>query len=122
MSATRGIDHLLVETHHWDKSLAFWQGLGYALDFETDHHSGQLRNPAGGPTIFLAEVSEEHAPAIIPSITIDDAEAFAAPKAGTVERAFAAQHWGVTEMLLRDPDGRRLSVQAPLPSEVPATR
>ena len=56
--ATRGLEGLVFETHNWGKSVAFWQALGYELEFETDHHSGQLRHPAGGPYIFLAERPE----------------------------------------------------------------
>ena len=41
-----------VETHNWGKSVAFWKGLGYELELETDHHSGRLRHPAGGPYLF----------------------------------------------------------------------
>ena len=29
--STHGIDGLLVETHNWGKSVAFWKGLGYEL-------------------------------------------------------------------------------------------
>jgi hypothetical protein len=31
-------------------------------------------------------------------------------------RAFEPQHWNALEMLIGDPDGRELSVQAPLPA------
>ncbi len=43
---TEGIDDILVETHNWGKTVAFWKDLGYELEFETDHHSGRLRQPA----------------------------------------------------------------------------
>ena len=46
---------ILIETHNWDSIVAFWQDLGYQLEFETDHHSGRLRHPSGGPSIFVAE-------------------------------------------------------------------
>jgi hypothetical protein len=110
---TRGIESLIIETHNWGKSVAFWQALGFVLEFETDHHSGQLRHPAGGPSVFLAEVPDGHDLQLQPVVGIDDAARFAPPSAGTVERPFAAQHWGVLEMLVADPDGRVLSVQAP---------
>jgi hypothetical protein len=44
---TEGIEGWLIETHNGGKTVAFWQGLGYELEFETDHNSGQLRHPAG---------------------------------------------------------------------------
>jgi hypothetical protein len=112
--STRGIDYLIVETHNWGKSVAFWQSLGFALEFETDHHSGQLRHPAGGPHIFMLEVAADQPVEVTPVLAVADASQFAPPRSGTVEQGFVAQHWGVQEMMLRDPDGRRLSIQAPL--------
>jgi hypothetical protein len=120
MTSTRGVEGLLIETHNWGKSVAFWQALGYELEFETDHHSGQLRNPAGGPYLFIAEVPAEHDAQIQPMLGLDSADGFEPPSSATIERPFAAQHWGVMEMMLRDPDGRRVSLQAPLPKEVSA--
>lgn len=53
--ATEGIRGLYAETRNWGKSVAFWKGLGYEFEFETDHHSGLLRHPSGGTWIFMAE-------------------------------------------------------------------
>ena len=50
---TQGIEGWLIETHNWGKTVAFWKGFGYELEFETDHNSGQLRHPAGGLTTSL---------------------------------------------------------------------
>jgi hypothetical protein len=116
---TRGIEGLFIETRNWGRTVAFWTALGYELAFETDHHSGQLRHPAGGPYLFVAERPDATSE-VQPIVGVDDAAAFSAPTAGTVERAFTPQHWEVTEMLLADPDGRRVSVQAPLPDGVVA--
>lgn len=115
MTTTEGIQGLLIETHNWGKSVAFWKALGYELEFETDHHSGQLRHPGGGPFIFIAERPEGAPLQLQPMLAVRDAAAFSAPDSGSVLRTFAAQHWNVLEMLLADPDGRCLSVQAPLP-------
>lgn len=118
--ATEGISGLLFETHNWGKSVSFWQALGYELEFETDHHSGQLRHPAGGAWIFLAERPSAHRLECYPVVTADDSTTFEAPSAGTVESPFVAQHWQVMEQMLRDPDGRQLSIQTPLPAGVKA--
>lgn len=56
---TKGIEGLLIETHNWGKAVAFWKSLGYEIEFETDHRSGQLRHPAGGPYLFIAERPRE---------------------------------------------------------------
>jgi hypothetical protein len=117
---TRGIEGLLIQTHNWGKSVAFWEALGFKLEFETDHHSGQLRHPAGGPFLFLAEQPEGVELELQPIVAVPDADDFEAPHAGSVERPFTAQHWNVLEMLLRDPDDRRVSLQAPLPEGVAA--
>ncbi len=113
---TDGIEGLLIETHNWGKTVAFWQGLGYQLEFETDHHSGQLRHPKGGPYIFVAERPPEQALQIQLAISVRDPAKFSPPSAGVVVRPFARAHWPALEMLLADPDGRHLSVQAPLPA------
>ncbi|MEN8181799.1 MAG: VOC family protein [Myxococcota bacterium] len=115
--ASEGIRGLYIETHNWGKSVAFWKALGYELEFETDHHSGSLRHPAAGLWIFLAERPLGHALKLYPVVIVDDAATFEAPAAGQVERPFVAQHWDVMEELLRDPDGRLVSVQAPLPKD-----
>lgn len=110
---TEGIEGLLVETHNWGKTVAFWQALGYVLEFETDHHSGQLRHPRGGPFVFVAERPEGSELRIQLSLGVRDAASFSPPSAGKVVRGFERQHWGALEMLVADPDGREWSVHAP---------
>ena len=116
--ATRGLEGLVFETHNWGKSVAFWQALGYELEFETDHGSGRLRHPAGGPYIFVAERPEGDALETRPIVGVDDADAFEAPASATVVHPFTPEHWGVLEMIVRDPDGRIFGLQAPLPAPV----
>jgi hypothetical protein len=111
---TRGIEGLLIETHNWGKSVAFWKSLGFELEFETDHHSGRLRHPAGGPWLFIAERPPSQALKVVPGLSVEDAAAFTAPSSGGVKRPFIEEHWGVMQMLLSDPDGREISVEAPL--------
>jgi hypothetical protein len=111
-----GIEGLYIETHNWGKTVAFWIALGYVLEFETDHHSGQLRHPAGGPYLFVAERPAEHALVMYPVVHADDATAFAPPAGAAIAKPFTPEHWGVVEMHLSDPDDRPVSVQAPLES------
>ena len=40
-------EDLIVETHNWGKSVAFWRDFGYDLE-----GSILFRHPAGGPFIF----------------------------------------------------------------------
>src|ERR1700754_4730401 len=107
---TKGIEGLLFETHNWGKTVAFWNSLGYELEFEIDHHSGQLRHPRGGPYLFIAERPDEHALRLVPAIGVKDASAFSPPKSATVLHGFEPQHWPALEMALADPDGRDVSV------------
>jgi hypothetical protein len=118
--ASSGFQGLYVETHNWGKTVRFWQDLGFVLEFETDHHSGQLRHPDGGPYVFVAERPESHELERYPILLADDATAFEPPGSATVDEPFTPRHWGMVELMLRDPDGRTMSVQAPLPDGVEA--
>jgi len=114
--STKGIDGLLIETHNWGKTVAFWKSLGFVVDFETDHRSGRLTHPAGGPGgpwIFVAERPGSHVLRVVPGLSVASASEFTPPASGTVERGFALEHWGNLQMLLTDPDGREVSVEAP---------
>jgi len=112
---TRGIDMVLVETHNFGKTVAFWKGLGYELEFETDHHSGRLVHPGGAPAIFVAERPPGQALQVLLGVSVKAAEAFQPPASGTVTQPFEMQHWGALQMLVADPDGRVVAVEAPAP-------
>ncbi len=109
---SRGIEGLFVETHNWGKAVKFFQALGYQLEFETDHNSGQLRN-GDGPYLFVAEVPEDQRTGVQVIIGVDDAAAFEVTSAMDVITPFQPTHWGTEEMTVRDPDGRIWSLQAP---------
>lgn len=113
---TDGIDGILIETHNWGSTVAFWQDLGYELEFETDHHSGRLRHPRGGPYIFVAERPHDQALQVMLSLAVADAAQFTPPRGGAILRPFEKQHWPALQMLLADPDGRQLALEAPLSS------
>lgn len=114
---TSGIDGILIETHNWGSSVAFWQDLGYELEFETDHHSGRLRHPSGGPYVFIAERPDDHPLQVVLGVAVPDAAQFSQPRGSTVIQPFEKQHWPALQMLLADPDGRQLAVEAPLPKK-----
>jgi len=107
-----GIEALYLETHNWGKAARFWQKLGYTVEFETDHNSGQLRNAArpDGTYLFIAEVPADHAPgvqmvlAVASEDDVDDSLDVVSP--------FETTHWGAREMAIRDPDGRVWRLQA----------
>ena len=115
-SKSEGIEGLYLETRNWGKTVAFWQALGYTLDFETDHHSGQLTHPNGGPYLFVAEHTDpDHVLETHLIVKVGDSTTFEPPAGVTVDQPFTPQHWGVVDMMVRDPDGRPVSFQAPPP-------
>jgi hypothetical protein len=113
--ATHGVEGLIIQTRNWGKTVAFWQALGYRVEFETGRNSGRLEHPDGGPYLFVVERPDGPDPEIQPLVGTDDADGFRPPRAGTVEHPFTARPWGAAEMLLRDPDGRHVSIQARRP-------
>jgi hypothetical protein len=84
--------------HNWGTAAKFFQALGYQLEFETDHKSGQLRN-GDGPYVFIAEVPDDQPTGI--RLVMG------------VVTPFQPTRWGTQEMTVRDPDGRLWSLQAP---------
>jgi uncharacterized glyoxalase superfamily protein PhnB len=110
--ATNGIEAVFLETHNWGKAAKFLQSLGYELEFETDHNSGELRN-GDGPSVFVAEVPADQPTGMRLVLEVPDAEAFEAEAAVEVVSGFEPTHWGTQEMTIRDPDGRLWSLQAP---------
>lgn len=115
--ASHGIEGLIIQTRNWGRTVAFWQALGYRVEFETGRNSGRLEHPAGGVYLFVVERPDGPDPEIQPLVGADDADGFEPPRAGTVEHPFTARSWGAAEMLLRDPDGRHVSIQAPRPAD-----
>jgi hypothetical protein len=109
---TEGIEAVFLTTHNWGKAAKFFQGLGYELEFDTGHSSGQLRN-GDGPTVFIAEVPEDQQPDTRIVLKVPDADAFQADPAVEVVTPFEDTHFGTREMTVRDPDGRLWSLQAP---------
>jgi uncharacterized glyoxalase superfamily protein PhnB len=107
---TEGIEAVFVETHNWGKAAKFFQALGFTLQFETDHASGQLRN-GDGPYIFVAEVPEGRQPGMQIVLKVAEADAFRPDPAVEVITEFEDTHWGTKEMTVRDPDGRIWSLQ-----------
>ena len=100
---TEGIEAVYLETHNWGRSASFFQRLGYTLEFETDHNSGQLCN-GDGPRLFIAEVPENREPGTQLVLAVADEDV--STEGLDVVTPFETTHWGAREMELRDPDGR----------------
>jgi catechol 2,3-dioxygenase-like lactoylglutathione lyase family enzyme len=109
--AVTGIHHLLIETHNFGKSVAFWRQLGW--DLAEDHgDSGKLVGPSGGAHVWLSEVAPSKTPVIDVYFEVTEADAFAPRPPVEVVEPFAATHWGTKLMTVRDPDGRIVRLQA----------
>ena len=117
--ATEGFEGFYVETRNYGATAAFWASLGFANVFETDHGSGQWAHPAGGPYVFINEQHESDLEAH-PILRVADATTFQPDRTPDFAQQFTPQHWDVVEALLRDPDGRNVSLQAPIPEGVVA--
>ncbi|GAB1576741.1 VOC family protein [Bordetella petrii] len=111
---TEGIEAVFLTTHNWGKSAKFFQALGFSLEFETDHHSGQLRN-GDGPYLFIAEVPASQAPEAHLVLKAPDDQVRPDPIVEVVT-PFEDTHWGTREMTVRDPDGRIWRLQAQQPA------
>lgn len=118
--ATEGIEGFTVETRNYGATAAFWSSLGFQNVFETDHGSGHWVHPSGGPYVFIVETHEGEL-ATCPVLRVADAAAFAPAREPDFARPFTPQHWGVLEALVRDPDGRLISLQAPAESQETAS-
>ena len=111
--ATRGFELVYLETHNWGKSAAFWQALGFKLDFEqTDHgHSGILVAD-NGTRIFLEEKDLQDPVSLDLYLGVPDVDACRPDSPVDVVRPFTATHWGTQVMTVRDPDGRLFRLEA----------
>lgn len=117
LMATEGIIGLYVQTRNYGATAAFWRSLGYEAAFETDHGSGQFEHSSGGPYVFI---DEQHGDALSthPVLAVADSDRFEPDRAPAFAKEFTPEHWGVMEAWIRDPDGRNVSLQAPLPEGV----
>lgn len=103
---------MYVETHDWSAALQFWQSLGFELEFQTEHHSGMLRNPAGGPTVFLAQQPLEDP--LATELYLAAPAGYTPPATMQVVSPFRETHWGTKVMIVQDPDGHRFRIEAPV--------
>jgi hypothetical protein len=109
---TEGIEAIFLETHNWGRAAKFFQALGYELELDTGHSSGQLRNGAG-PYVFIAEVPEDRELHTQIVMRVPDADAFRPDPVVEMVTPFEDTHYGTKEATVRDPDGRTWTLQAP---------
>ena len=108
---TNGFGHLYVETHDWAAAVTFWTSLGFEVEFATDHGSGMLRHPDGGPTVFVAEQPWEDP--LATEVYMSAPAGYEPPPGMRVVSPFRPTHWGTKVMVVQDPDGHRFRIEAP---------
>ena len=111
---TEGCIGFYVQTRNYGATASFWHSLGFEKTFETDHGSGQWQHPRGGPYVFIDEQQVEELE-IHPILSVRDAAAFSPQRPVDFAKEFTPEHWGMLEAVILDPDGRPVSLQAPLP-------
>jgi hypothetical protein len=89
---TEGIEAVFLETHNWGKSATFFQGLGYEIEFATDHNSGPLRH-GDGPYLFIAEVPETEPVKRHIVLGVPDADAFELDASVEIVSPWEDTHW-----------------------------
>jgi hypothetical protein len=109
---TNGVQAVYLETHNWGTAARFFQSLGFDLEFETDHNSGQLRN-GNGPHVFIAEIPANQTPQMQLALDISSVDGFDPGPGVEVVTPFEDTHWGTKRMTVRDPDGRLWSIEGP---------
>ncbi|MEU6580299.1 VOC family protein [Nocardia sp. NPDC046763] len=114
--STNGIEMIFLETHNWGKAAKFFQSLGYELEFDTGHNSGQLRNTTG-PAIFIAEVPESREPGMQCVLGVHNLDELRVDPDIDVVSPADDTHYGTREMIIRDPDGRTWTLSSPLKND-----
>ncbi|HVV08570.1 VOC family protein [Amycolatopsis sp.] len=103
------VEAVFLETHNWGTAARFFQDLGFELEFETDHNSGQLSS-GDGAYVFIAEIPEDRAPQS--RVVLQVPATFEPDSSLEVVTPFEETHYGTREMTVRDPDGRLWTLQA----------
>ena len=112
MTAIEGIEAVFLSTHNWGASAKFFQALGFDLEFDTGHSSGQVRT-GEGPFVFIAEVPADQEPAMQIVLKADPKAASQLDPSVEVVSPFEDTHYGTREMIVRDPDGRTWTLSTP---------
>jgi hypothetical protein len=108
LMATEGIERIYFETHNWGRTAKFFQGLGFDVEFETDHGLGMLRC-GDGPYVFVEDLPVDHALQLQILVPVSDAETCRPGPPVEVMKPFEETQ----ELQVRDPDGRIWRLRAP---------
>lgn len=113
-----GFDHVYMETRHFDRSIAFWEALGFSVAEtwgEGEHRACRLQTD--GAWVVLAEAGVGHDPQrATVHFAMRDAEKLDAhlteSDAVDVISPLEDTHWGTRWIRVRDPDGNLYVLEA----------
>ncbi|MEN8148316.1 MAG: VOC family protein [Planctomycetota bacterium] len=117
MSVT-GFGHMYVETRSFERSIAFWEALGFSVAEtwgEGDHRAGRLT--AGDAWVVLAEAGAGHDPQRCTlHLAMNDPGSLDARLDSTdavdVISPLEETHWGTRCIRVQDPDGNLYVLEA----------
>lgn len=111
------IDHAYVETRDFDRTLAFWNALGFAAREswgEAGHRACLLGR--GEARVVLAECGYDAPQRATVHFDIRELDALAAAIAASaaveIETPLGPTHWGTRWLRVRDPDGNVWAFEA----------
>jgi catechol 2,3-dioxygenase-like lactoylglutathione lyase family enzyme len=112
------IDHMYLQTNHWEKSIAFWTALGFSVARQwgdSGHRACQLT--CNDTAITLAELDDKnHLPdRPTPYFLVDGIDAMSATLVDSdnvaVVLPLEKTHWGTRWIRVQDPDGNIYCLQ-----------
>lgn len=111
--AVRGIDHLYLESKHFDQSLAFWRELGFDIESEWGHGEYKAcKLISAGAVVVLTNGGEVKPTA---HFSIENAEALnkrlVESEHVEVTTPLEPTHWNTRWIRVRDPDGNEYALE-----------
>ena len=101
------LDQIYSETHSWDDTVAFREGLGFSFAErwgEEGHRAGRM--VAGDAALVLAKADDSKEPELAVFLALEGADTFEIGDSVEVEQPLSNTHWGTRWIRVRDPEGR----------------
>jgi len=115
--AVTGLDHLYIETHHFDNTRRFWEALGFravATWGDGEHRAGIMQTAGLVIVISQAGASAPPEQSIYFKLDGDPVEIerkLSTDPAVTLTKARHESHWESQLIEVEDPDGRRYNLE-----------
>ena len=106
-----GVHHLYVETYSLERSVAFWEAVGFKIDPTFSGREDAILRASSGPYVFLRVVDHGEPLRFDVVLAADDLETVAQQAAVRVLRPLYDTAWGAQTMDIADPDDRPFNVR-----------